>query len=335
MTLLFKKKTWDLSILKFIPSCQGEGQPGHLIPRYPASRRITWDLCFPAASGSAPLVALEQYQGGGIRVACRSAGWYPQPQVLWRDSHGRHLPSHSESVTQDESGLFAAESSIILTRGPYQNLSCAIRHALQSQERGSPFYISGERRTRAVPSQRSRWSCVWQAPPAENLRCLLLSASSAFGSGVWAGVLPKFTGSVSTKCGFGGGGAGRGGKGNPHCSRISADSGVKYKRSEHWNQTKKEKPTHALRLTCCEILSYWFGMRNKLPCLILASTYIEYSLFFPCQTAKLLFFYWKIDLGWGICQNRDAMVNWTNHTQNRPAGSRAFQLYPAPFLLWE
>ncbi|XP_074422219.1 butyrophilin subfamily 1 member A1-like isoform X1 [Larus michahellis] len=94
------------------------------------------------ASGSAPLVALEQYQGGGIRVACRSAGWYPQPQVLWRDSHGRHLPSHSESVTQDESGLFAAESSIILTRGPYQNLSCAIRHALQSQERGSPFYIS-------------------------------------------------------------------------------------------------------------------------------------------------------------------------------------------------
>ncbi|NXW35927.1 BT1A1 protein, partial [Phaetusa simplex] len=94
------------------------------------------------ASGSAPLIALEQYQGGGIRVACRSAGWYPQPQVLWRDSRGRRLPSHSESVTQDESGLFAAESSIILTRGAYQNLSCAVRHALQSQERGSPFYIS-------------------------------------------------------------------------------------------------------------------------------------------------------------------------------------------------
>ncbi|NWU57022.1 BT1A1 protein, partial [Dromas ardeola] len=94
------------------------------------------------ASGSAPLIALEQYQGGGIRVACRSGGWYPQPQVLWRDSRGRHLPSHSESVTQDESGLFAAESSIILTRGAHQNLSCSVRHSLQSQERGSPFYIS-------------------------------------------------------------------------------------------------------------------------------------------------------------------------------------------------
>ncbi|NXP16093.1 BT1A1 protein, partial [Thinocorus orbignyianus] len=94
------------------------------------------------ASGSAPLIALEQYQGGGIRVACRSAGWYPQPQVLWQDSGGRHLPSLWESITQDESGLFAAESSIILTRGTYQNLSCSVRHARRSQEQGSTFHIS-------------------------------------------------------------------------------------------------------------------------------------------------------------------------------------------------
>uniref|UniRef100_A0A8C3KQ62 BT1A1 protein n=1 Tax=Calidris pygmaea TaxID=425635 RepID=A0A8C3KQ62_9CHAR len=94
------------------------------------------------ASGSAPLITLERYQGGGIRVACRSAGWYPQPQVLWQDSHGRHLPSLSESITQDKSGLFAAESSIIVTRGTNQNLSCSVQHAPRSQEQGSAFYIS-------------------------------------------------------------------------------------------------------------------------------------------------------------------------------------------------
>ncbi|NWI27677.1 BT1A1 protein, partial [Sula dactylatra] len=94
------------------------------------------------ASGSAPLIALERYQDGGIQVACRSAGWYPQPQVLWQDTHGQHLPSLWESVTQDESGLFAAESNIILTRGTNQKLSCSVRHALHSQEQGSAFYIS-------------------------------------------------------------------------------------------------------------------------------------------------------------------------------------------------
>uniref|UniRef100_A0A663F4R4 Butyrophilin subfamily 1 member A1 n=1 Tax=Aquila chrysaetos chrysaetos TaxID=223781 RepID=A0A663F4R4_AQUCH len=111
------------------------------------------------ASGSAPLITLERYQDGGIRVACRSAGWYPQPQVLWQDPHGRHLPSLSENVTQDKSGLFAAESSIILTRGANQKLSCSVRHVLHSQEQGSAFYISGD--------------CTWKAPLAENLRCVL------------------------------------------------------------------------------------------------------------------------------------------------------------------
>ncbi|NXR04281.1 BT1A1 protein, partial [Sagittarius serpentarius] len=94
------------------------------------------------ASGSAPLIALEHYQDGGIRVACRSAGWYPQPQVLWQDPHGRHQPSLSENITQHESGLFAVESSIILTRGMNQKLSCLVRHALHSQEQGSAFYVS-------------------------------------------------------------------------------------------------------------------------------------------------------------------------------------------------
>ncbi|KAK4807872.1 hypothetical protein QYF61_007778 [Mycteria americana] len=94
------------------------------------------------ASGSAPLIALERYQDGGIQVACRSAGWYPQPQVLWQDPRGRHLPSLLESVMQDKSGLFAVESSIILTRGTNQKLSCLVRHALHSQEQGSAFYIS-------------------------------------------------------------------------------------------------------------------------------------------------------------------------------------------------
>ncbi|NXT38094.1 BT1A1 protein, partial [Pelecanoides urinatrix] len=94
------------------------------------------------ASGSVPLIALERYRDGGIQVTCRSAGWYPQPQVLWQDPRGQHLPSLSESVTQNKSGLFAVESSIILTRGTNQKLSCLVRHALHSQEQGSAFYVS-------------------------------------------------------------------------------------------------------------------------------------------------------------------------------------------------
>ncbi|XP_069734211.1 butyrophilin subfamily 1 member A1-like isoform X2 [Phaenicophaeus curvirostris] len=94
------------------------------------------------ASGSAPLIALERYQDGGIRVRCRSAGWYPQPKLLWRDPRGQHLPTLSESVTQDKNGLFAAESTIILSRSANQELSCSIQHDLHGREQGSAFYIA-------------------------------------------------------------------------------------------------------------------------------------------------------------------------------------------------
>ncbi|NXH11942.1 BT2A2 protein, partial [Bucco capensis] len=94
------------------------------------------------ASGSAPLMALVRYQERGILVACRSTGWYPQPQVLWQDPHGQQLPSLSEVVTQEEGGLYAVESSIILSRGTKQNLSCSIRHSTQSPERRSALSVS-------------------------------------------------------------------------------------------------------------------------------------------------------------------------------------------------
>nr|XP_038043907.1 butyrophilin subfamily 3 member A2-like [Anas platyrhynchos] len=38
-----------------------------------------------AVSGSSPLLSVEDYQDGGIRVGCRAAGWYPKPEMLWRD----------------------------------------------------------------------------------------------------------------------------------------------------------------------------------------------------------------------------------------------------------
>ncbi|XP_064493126.1 butyrophilin subfamily 1 member A1-like isoform X8 [Pseudopipra pipra] len=94
------------------------------------------------ASGSAPLIALERYEHGGIRVACRSAGWYPRPRVLWHDPHGRHLPSLSENATQDKNGLFAAESSIILTRAGTQELSCSVQHLPHTPGQGPALYVS-------------------------------------------------------------------------------------------------------------------------------------------------------------------------------------------------
>uniref|UniRef100_A0A674J1T3 Ig-like domain-containing protein n=1 Tax=Terrapene triunguis TaxID=2587831 RepID=A0A674J1T3_9SAUR len=95
-----------------------------------------------AGLGSAPLISVEGYQDGGIRMVCRSAGWYPEPEVLWRDPSGEPLTSLSETKPRGANGLFETQSSIIITETSNQSLSCHIRNALLNQEKESTVYIA-------------------------------------------------------------------------------------------------------------------------------------------------------------------------------------------------
>ncbi|XP_039373463.1 butyrophilin subfamily 1 member A1-like [Mauremys reevesii] len=95
-----------------------------------------------AALGSNPLISVESHQDGGIRVVCQSAGWYPEPKVLWRDRRGQELPSLSEAKSLGDSGLFETENSIIIKEHSNQNLSCWVRNTVLNQEKESTVYIA-------------------------------------------------------------------------------------------------------------------------------------------------------------------------------------------------
>nr|XP_048674646.1 butyrophilin subfamily 1 member A1-like isoform X1 [Caretta caretta] len=95
-----------------------------------------------AGLGSNPLISVESHQDGGIRMVCQSAGWYPEPKVLWRDLSGQELPSLSEAKSLGDSGLFETENSIIIKERSNQNLSCLIRNTILNQEKESTVYIA-------------------------------------------------------------------------------------------------------------------------------------------------------------------------------------------------
>uniref|UniRef100_A0A674JZK8 Butyrophilin subfamily 1 member A1 n=1 Tax=Terrapene triunguis TaxID=2587831 RepID=A0A674JZK8_9SAUR len=95
-----------------------------------------------AGLGSAPLISVEGHQDGGIRVVCRSAGWYPEPEVQWKGLNGRRLPSLSETKSQGYNNLFETETVIIVTEQSNQNLSCCIRNAVLNQEKESAVYMA-------------------------------------------------------------------------------------------------------------------------------------------------------------------------------------------------
>uniref|UniRef100_A0A8C3KKJ6 Butyrophilin subfamily 1 member A1-like n=1 Tax=Calidris pygmaea TaxID=425635 RepID=A0A8C3KKJ6_9CHAR len=94
------------------------------------------------ALGSVPLLSLEAYEDGGIRVVCRSAGWYPSPQVLWKDGTGQNLPSVSLRRSPDERGLFEIQDVIIVRGKADRNVLCVVRNSRLEQEQASSLQIS-------------------------------------------------------------------------------------------------------------------------------------------------------------------------------------------------
>ncbi|XP_068520232.1 butyrophilin subfamily 3 member A2-like [Anas acuta] len=86
------------------------------------------------ATGADPHLSLGGYEAGGVRVLCRSAGWYPLPQLLWRDARGQHLPLVSQTHSQDQEGLFEIEGAVIVTGNAEGPLSCVVRNSHLQQE---------------------------------------------------------------------------------------------------------------------------------------------------------------------------------------------------------
>ncbi|XP_075770174.1 butyrophilin subfamily 1 member A1-like [Pelodiscus sinensis] len=110
-----------------------------------------------AASGSAPQISVEGYQDGGIQMVCHLAGWYPEPEVLWRDLSGQRLSSSVETKSRDAQGLFEIKSSLVVTERSNQNVSCSVRIAHFSLEKDpSTFYMSDSFFPRA-----SLWMVGW------------------------------------------------------------------------------------------------------------------------------------------------------------------------------
>ncbi|XP_055262831.1 butyrophilin subfamily 1 member A1-like isoform X2 [Moschus berezovskii] len=66
-----------------------------------------------AGVGSAPQVRITRPEEDGVRVVCTASGWFPKPQVQWRDLSGEKFLAFSEAHTQDAGGLFSVEAALV------------------------------------------------------------------------------------------------------------------------------------------------------------------------------------------------------------------------------
>uniref|UniRef100_A0A8C8RIC7 Butyrophilin subfamily 1 member A1-like n=1 Tax=Pelusios castaneus TaxID=367368 RepID=A0A8C8RIC7_9SAUR len=110
-----------------------------------------------AALGSSPAISVEGHEDGGIQVVCRSSGWYPKPEVEWRDLEGQVLPSASEKISPGADGLFQTESTVVITEDSNQKVTCHVTNLRLNQEKVSEISIAGQCPSK-LHRDRLRWS---------------------------------------------------------------------------------------------------------------------------------------------------------------------------------
>eukprot|EP00073_Rattus_norvegicus_P054900 XP_017457338.1 PREDICTED: butyrophilin-like protein 1 [Rattus norvegicus] len=91
--------------------------------------------------GSTPEVYIKGPEDGGVCVVCMTSGWYPEPQVHWRDSTGEDLPASSETLHEDAEGLFSTETSLVLRDSSVRNVACSIFNPVLGQEKAIAIVI--------------------------------------------------------------------------------------------------------------------------------------------------------------------------------------------------
>nr|XP_033771614.1 uncharacterized protein LOC117346323 [Geotrypetes seraphini] len=94
-----------------------------------------------ASLGSAPSISVNNYWDKGIRVLYESAGWFPEPEVIWRQEGGQNLTSLSETETQRQNDLFNIKTSLLIRRNEYSRISCSIRNTILNQKREAAISI--------------------------------------------------------------------------------------------------------------------------------------------------------------------------------------------------
>ncbi|XP_044537914.1 butyrophilin-like protein 9 [Gracilinanus agilis] len=112
------------------PSDEGKYRCYFASPTYNNEAEFQVDV---ASTGTPPHLHIEGAGNKKVRLVCTSAGWYPEPEVQWRN-HQEESLSQGTTINKKENGLFSVETSITVSANSKENVSCVIGNPRLSQK---------------------------------------------------------------------------------------------------------------------------------------------------------------------------------------------------------
>ncbi|XP_058875434.1 butyrophilin subfamily 2 member A1-like isoform X1 [Acipenser ruthenus] len=91
-----------------------------------------------------PSISMDSTQGEQTRLVCRSEGWYPEPEVIWRDRDGNDATSLSNTTVQRDGQGLHSVSSYIKIKQQSNVFSCLVRSKIPQPDWESKLHISSD-----------------------------------------------------------------------------------------------------------------------------------------------------------------------------------------------
>ncbi|XP_077657633.1 butyrophilin subfamily 1 member A1-like [Urocitellus parryii] len=114
-----------------------------------------------AGLGSDPQVHIEGPEEDGVRVVCKASGWFPKPQVQWRDLSGKKFPALFEAHTQDTEELFSVEATLVVRDSSVGSVTCSVLNPVLGQEKAMAIYIPAWRKAPLYADWRKERFQAW------------------------------------------------------------------------------------------------------------------------------------------------------------------------------
>ena len=99
---------------------------------------------FSPAVGLETEIHVQAPDADGVMVECNSGGWFPRPQMEWRDSKGATLPHSLKSYSQDEARFFYMKMTLLLTNMSHGSIICCIFNPVTGEEKQTSIILASE-----------------------------------------------------------------------------------------------------------------------------------------------------------------------------------------------
>ncbi|XP_065326269.1 butyrophilin-like protein 10 [Pelmatolapia mariae] len=79
----------------------------------------------------------------GVVLQCESAGWYPEPELLWLDGEGNLLSAGPTETLRGPDDLYTVSSRVTVEKRHSNNITCRVQQRNTNQSRETHIHVPG------------------------------------------------------------------------------------------------------------------------------------------------------------------------------------------------